>query len=122
MQSEPVTIAPPGLGVSLKIPPDTVQPDADKPVHVAIQACVFGSTFTYPEGCTPLSAVYHVSADSCFEKDVELTFEHFAKLETEKQARAMTIFRAKAVPTMKDGKAEFIFCPFEGGKFAVGGT
>ena len=122
MQSEPVTIAPPGLGVFLKIPPGAVRPDADKPVNVAIQACLFGSTFIYPEGYTPLSAVYHVSADSRFEKDVELTFEHFAELETEKQVSTMTIFRAKSLPTMRDGKAEFIFSPVEGGKFAVGET
>ena len=122
MQSEPVIIAPPGLGVSLKIPPGAIRPDADKPVNVAIQACLSGSTFIYPEGYTPVSAVYHVSADSHFEKEVELTFEHFAELETEKQASAMTIFRAESVPTMKDGKAEFIFSPVEGGKFAVGET
>jgi hypothetical protein len=53
---------------------------------------------------------------------VDVTFDHFAELETEKQASAMTIFRAESLPTVKDGKAQFIFSPIDGGKFAVGGT
>ena len=122
MQSEPVTISPPGLGVTLKIPRGAVRPDADKPVNVAVQACLSGSTFIYPEGCTLLSAVYHISADSHFEKEVDMTFDHFAELETEKQASAMTIFQAESLPTVKDGKAQFIFSPIDGGKFAVGET
>ena len=120
VQSEPVTIAPPGLGVSLKIPTGAIQPDAGKPVNVTLQACLSGSTFKYPEGCTPLSAVYHISADSSFNKEVELAFEHFAELETEKEASEMTIFRAESVPTMTDGREEFIFNQLEGGKFAIG--
>ena len=120
--SKPVTIAPPGLGLSLKVPPGAVRPDADKPVNVIVQACLSGSTFKYPEGCTPLSAVYHISASSFFEKEVELTFEHFAELETEKEASEMTFFRAEAIPTVTDGGEEFIFSKIDGGKFAVGGS
>ena len=122
MQSKPVTIAPPGLGVSLKIPPGAVRPDAGQPVNVTVQACLSGSTFKYPEGCTPLSAVYHISASSFFKKEVELTFEHFAELETEKETSEMTFFRAEAVPVMKDGREEFVFTPIEGGRFEVGGN
>ena len=122
VQSEPVTIAPPGLGVSLKVPPGAVPPDADKPVNVTVQACLSGSTFKYPEGCTPLSAVYHISADSRFEEEVELTFEHFAELETEMDTSTMTFFRAESIPTVSEGGQEFIFTPMEGGKFAVGGS
>ena len=119
MQSKPVTIAPPGLGVSLKIPPGAV---SGKPVNVTVQACLSGSTFKYPEGCTPLSAVYHISANSFFKKEVELTFEHFAQLETEKETSEMTFFRAESVPVMKDGREEFCFTPIEGGKFEAGGN
>ena len=64
--------------------------------------------------------MYHISTDSPFEKKVELTLEHFAELETEKQASEMTFFKAKSVPTVTDGREEFIFSPIEGGRFAVG--
>ena len=120
VQSEPVTISPPGLGISLKIPFGAVRPDADKPVNVTIQACLPGPNFKYPEGCTALSAVYHISADLSFEKEVELTLEHFAELETEKELSEMTFFKAKSVPTVMDGREEYIFSPVEGGRFAVG--
>ena len=119
MQSEPFIIDPRGLGVSLKIPPGAVPPDADKPINVTVQACLSASTFKYPEGVTPLSAVYHISADSHFEKEVELEFEHFANLTTEKEAEMMTIFRAESA-VKDDGK--FVFTPIEGGKFTVGGS
>ena len=122
MQSKPVTIAPPELGVSLKIPPGAVRPDAGKPVNVTFQACLSGSNFKYPEGCTPLSAVYHISANTSFKKNVEMTLEHFAELETEKEASEMTFFRAESVPTVTDGREEFIFTQLKGGKFAVGGN
>ena len=122
MQSEPVTISPPGLGVSLKIPADAVPPDANKPVSVTIQACLSGPNFKYPEGCSPLSAVYYISADLPFEKKVELTFEHFAELETEKQLSEMTFFKANSVPTVTNGRKEYIFSPTEGGRFGVGGS
>ena len=107
--------------MSLKIPPGAVRPNADKPVTVTLQACLSGLTFKYPEGCTPLSAVYRVSADAPFEKEVALTFEHFAELETEEQASEMSFFKAKSFPTVMDGREVFIFSPVEGGRFAVGG-
>ena len=112
MQPEPFIIDPLGLGVSLKIPPGAVRPDTGKPFNVTVQACLSGSSFKYPEGYTPLSAVYHISADSPLEKEVELEFEHFANLTTEKQAEQMTIFRAESITT-DDGK--LILTPMEGG-------
>ena len=122
VQSETVTITPPGLGVSLKIPPGAVRSDTDKPVNITVQACLSGSTFKYPEGCTPLSAVYHISADSSLEKEIDLTLEHFAQLETEMDTSEMTFFRAESIPTVTDGEEEFIFTKMEGGKFAVNGN
>ena len=117
--SEPVTISPPGLGVSLQVPPGAVQHDGNEPVNVAVQACLSGSAFKYPEGCTPYSAVYHISADSSFKKKVELTLEHFAELKTEEQASEMTFFRAKSAE--KSDQKEFQFVPVEGGDFVVNG-
>ena len=119
VQPEPFIIDPWGLGVSLKIPPGAVRPDADKPVNAIVQACLSGSNFKYPEGYIPLSSVYHISVDSPLEKEVELEFDHFANLTTEKQAEEMTIFKAES--TMTDG-GKFIFAPMEGGKFAARGN
>ena len=87
---------------------------SDKPANVSLQTCFPSSVFQYPEGCTPLSAVYHISSDMTFDKDVELTFEHFAELETDKQASEMTFLRAEA-----QGKEKYIFVPMEGGEFKV---
>ena len=108
-----VTISPPGHGVSLKIPQDAVQPD--KPVNVAFKTCLTGS-FKYPEGYDPLSSVHHISTNKPFEKDVELSIEHFANIETEEQAKGMTFFIAQP----SEGTKEIQFVPMEGGKFEVG--
>ena len=115
VQSDPVTISPPGHGVSLKIPPNAIQ-SSDKPVNVSLQTCLSSSVFQYPEGCTPLSAVYHISSDMAFDKDVELTFEHFAELETDKQVNEMTFLGAEA-----QGEGKYIFVPMGSGEFKVGG-
>ena len=108
MQSEPVTLSPPGLGVTLKIPPNAM--------NISLRACLSSTVFQYPEGCTPLSAVYHISSNSAFDNDVKLTIEHFADLKTEKQAKEMTFFRAES-----EEKGKYRFTPMEGGVFKVGG-
>ena len=115
VQSEPVTLSQPGLGVTLKIPPNAVQ-SSDEPVNVSLRTCLSSTVFQYPEGCTPLSAVYHISSDSALDKDVELSIEHFADLKTDTQANEMTFFRAESA---REGK--FIFTPMAGGQFEVGG-
>ena len=115
MLSEPVTISPPGLGVTLKIPPNAVQ-SSDEPANVSLRTCLSSTVFQYPEGCTPLSAVYHISSDSSFDKDVELTIEHFTDLTTKNQAKEMTFFRAES-----EGEGKYIFTPITGGQFKVGG-
>ena len=114
MQSEPVTISPPGLGVTLKIPPIAVQ-SSDERVNVSLRACLPSTVFQYPEGCTPLSAVYHISSDSAFDKDIELTIEHFADLNTNKQANEMAFFKAGSVE-----KGKYSFTPMEDGVFEAG--
>ena len=115
LQSKPVTLSPPGLGVTFKIPPNAVQ-SSDEPVNVSLRTCLSTSVFQYPKGCTPLSAVYHISSDSAFKRDLELTFEHFADLETDRQARKMTFFRTEC-----DGKGKYTFTPIVGGEFKVNG-
>ena len=114
VQSEPVTISPPGLGVTLKIPPNAVQ-SSDEPVTISLRACLSSTVFQYPKGYTPLSAVYQISSDSAFDKDIELSIEHFADLKTDKQANEMTFFRADS-----EEKGKYSFTPMEGGVFKFG--
>ena len=115
VQSEPVTISPPGLGVTLKIPPNAVQ-SSHEPVNVSLRACLPSTVFQYLEGCTPLSGVYHISSNSAFDENIELSIEHFADLETDRQANEMTFFRAES-----KGERKYIFTPMVGGQFKVGG-
>ena len=115
VQSEPVTHSPPGLGVTLKIPPNAVQ-SSDEPVNVSLRTCLPSTVFQYPKDCTPLSAVYHISSNRHFNEVVELTIEHFADLKTDKQANEMTFFRAES-----EEKGKYSFTPMEGGVFKVGG-
>ena len=112
-EQKPVTISPPGHGVSLKVPQDAVQPD--KPVNVSFKTCLSGS-FKYPEGYDPLSSVYQISTDTPFKNDVEVSIEHFANVETEEQAKDMTFFIAQ--PSQETEEIQFI--PMEGGNFEVG--
>ena len=119
VQSEPVTISLPGLGMSMMIPQDAV-PDENN-VNVTVRPCLAGS-FQFPEGYEPLSAVYHISADSSFQKNVDFDFEHFGQLETEEQASNMTFFIAESSPEVVDGRNVFKFSPVKGGRFEVGGS
>ena len=66
--------------------------------------------------------MYHISADSSLEKEIDLTFEHFAQLDTEMDTSEMTFFRAEPIPTVTDGEEEFVFTKMEGGKFVVNGN
>ena len=111
VQSKAVTISPSGHGITLKIPPNATQ-SSDNPVNVSVRACLSSSVFQFPENCTLLSTVYLISSDSAFDKDVELMFEHFAELKTEKQTKAMTVFRADF-----KGSKKYKFTPIEGGEF-----
>ena len=116
VQSEPVTLSAPGLGVTLKIPPNAVQ-SSDEPVNISLRACLPSTVFQYPKGCTPLSAVYHISSNSVLNKqNIELTIEHFANLETDRQANEMTFFWAESKEMGK-----YSFTPMEGGVFEAGG-
>jgi hypothetical protein len=114
VQSKPVDISLPGINASLKIPRNAVPPD--KKVDVTFGACLSGS-FKYPEGYEPLSAVYLISVDSSFDKEVELTFEHFAEIQTKEHAYALKCFSAKS--SLADGEKEYEFSQMIGAKLAV---
>ena len=117
VQSDPVTISPSGLGITIKIPANAVPPG--KCANIVIRPCLSGP-FHYPEGYEPLSAVYHISADTHFLKSIELEFIHFGKLVTKEKASKIAFCSAKSSPADVGGKQMFRFNCIEGGKFAVG--
>ena len=117
VESKPLYKSLPGIKVSLKIPENAVPPN--KKVNVTFGACLSGS-FKYPEGYEPLSAVYLISVDSPFDKEVELTFEHFAKIENKIQASKLKCFSAKS--SLANGEKEYEFHQVVGAKLAVGKT
>ena len=112
-QQEAVTLSPPGHGVSIMIPQDALRPD--EPMNISFKTCLSGD-FKFPEGYEPFSSVYHITTDRPFEKEVELSIEHFAHIKTDEQVKDMTFFVAKPVK----GSKEIEFTAISGGKFEVG--
>ena len=121
VKSESVTFSSSEFGVTITIPPNSLKHDSEKSENnVILQTCLNGPAFQYPEGSAPLSAIYHLSADSSFEKEVEMKFEHFAEIKTKKEADNMTVFWAKSSPTVIDGRKIFSFSAIAGGAFLAG--
>ena len=117
VESKPLYISLPGINVALRIPRNAVPPN--KKVNVTFGACLSGS-FKYPEGYEPLSAVYLISVDSSFDKELKLTFEHFAEIENEIQASKLKCFSAKS--SLANGGKEYEFHQMVGAKLAVDKT
>ena len=117
VQSDPVTISPSGLGITIKIPANAVPPG--QCANIVLRPCLSGP-FHYPEGYEPLSAVYHISADTHILKRMELKFLHFGELLTKEEASKMAFCIAKSSPVDVGGEQMFKFNRIEGGKFAVG--
>ena len=114
---EAVTVSPPGLGASLTVPAGAIQSDSGVPT---LKTCLPTPSFTFPEGYTPFSALYHLSASLSLKKEVHLTFEHFARVENEEEANEIVMFTAKSSPTVgANGQSTFVFSIFNG-DFAVG--
>ena len=117
---EAVTVSPPGLGASLTVPAGAIQSDSGVPANVTLKTCLPTPSFTFPEGYTPLSALYHLSANLSLKKEVHLTFEHFAGVENEEEANEIVMFTAKSSPTVgANGQSTFEFS-IANGDFAVG--
>ena len=79
--------------------------------------------FKFPDEYEPLSAVYLIthSAEKLElkpEQKVELTLEHYARLETDQQANQMT-FLSASPPERDSGQQVIAFRPVRGGKFPV---
>lgn len=107
---EPITLSPLGHGITLTIPAGTIRSDPDTPAIVTLKTLLPTPAFTYPEGYTPVSAVYNVSAPSSFEERVNLKFEHFANVDNEEHAKKVVVFSAKS---LSNNAKECIFRPLE---------
>ena len=117
VKSDPVTISPSGLAITIKIPSNAFPPGE---YGISIQPCLSGP-LDFPDGYEPLSAIYHISTSACFQKSFELELGHFGDVMTEEQASNMAFFHAKSSPVdVSAGKQKFKFSRAEGGEFAIG--
>ena len=107
-------------GISLSIPPDAVPPGIVQ--RISVRPCVSGP-FKFPDEYEPLSAVYLITHNAEKlelkpEQKVELTLEHYARLETDQQANQMT-FLSASPPERDSGQQVIEFRPVRGGTFPV---
>ena len=116
VQSDPVTISPSGLAITIKIPQDAFPPGD----HViSIQPCLSGP-FDYPDEYEPLSAIYHITTSAFFQKNFEMELGHFGDLMTEEQASNMAFFQARSFLMDVGSEKKFKFNRIQGGEFAIG--
>ena len=110
-----VTISPRGLGVTLKVPPETME-QVGAPPTFAITTCT-PQSFVYPEGYKSLSPIYYIASNKPLEKELEVLLEHNVNIESSEQAEEM-IFCIAQPP--EDGKKEIHFIPIPAGEFKAG--
>ena len=112
---EMVIIAPRGLGIVLKVPPESLE-QTGAPSTIAITTCT-PQSFVYPEGYKSLSPIYYVAANKSLQKELEVLVEHNANIENGEQKEEM-IFCIAQPP--EDGEKNVHFIPVPAREFAVG--
>ena len=109
---ETVILAPRGLGIVVKVPPEALQQNGI-PSTFAFTACS-PESFDFPDGYKSLSPIYYIAANKPLEKKVELKIEHSADIETDEQAQEMIFCVAKPP---EDGSQKVHFIPIPAGEF-----
>ena len=102
------------LGVSLVIPPKAVPPG--KTVTVRIWPCLSGP-FISPDGYEFTSPVYLISPVFTFEKEVQLSLQHFASLTSDSECDRMVFMSASTSPSFRESNPEYHFHVFKRGHF-----
>ncbi|CAI7997390.1 hypothetical protein GBAR_LOCUS2140 [Geodia barretti] len=69
-----VTIAPRGLGIALKVPPEALQQTGAPPTF-AFTTCT-PESFVYPDGYKSLSPIYYIASNKPLEEELEVLLEH----------------------------------------------
>lgn len=106
----------PDLGVKMVVPPNAV-PEGEV-VNITIWPCLNGP-FVLPKGYELTSPVYLITPAFPFEKDVELTLQHFASLTTTDDCDHMTFVSASSSPTFRQSHPEYNFRAVKEGKFQM---
>jgi hypothetical protein len=110
-----VTVAPRGLGIALKVPPEALQQTGAPPTF-AFTTCT-PESFVYPDGYKSLSPIYYIASNKPLKEELEVLLEHNVNIESSEQAEEM-IFCIAQPP--EDGSKEVRFIPIPAGKFNVG--
>ena len=107
--TETSTVAPPSLGVVVKVPPNPSEQ------NISFRTCSPSDHFVYPPGAKLASPIYHISTNPQVENDVEVLIEHNADVKTSKQANKMVFFVGEQ---STDGSQKIKFNP-KPGKFVA---
>ena len=114
--SKTCTIAPRGLGIVLKVPPEAIE-ETDAPLTFVFSNCT-PQSFVYAASCKSLvSPIYYTASNKPLEREIELLLELNVNVESVEQAGEL-FFCHGNLP--EDGSNEIPLRPLEGGKFEVG--
>lgn len=103
-----------GEGVKLFIPEGAV-PSTDK-VDILLQSCL-GGPFVLPDDYVFASPVFLFSPPFAFHREVVLTIEHFACLDTDEDCNEIAFFTSKTKPTISKNEPYWYFHQYGEPKF-----
>ena len=107
---ETVVVAPEGLGVVLKVSPDSLESASSNLPTISIRVCS-SKYFILPPSSESASLIYHISSNSTLKGELEIMIEHTADIETSEQAERMVFLVA---PSSTDGTVEVKLFPKPG--------
>ena len=116
VDSDGCTLARPEIGMCLHIPPKAV-PD-DKALRLTVWPCLSGP-FVAPEGHEFSSPVYLMSPAFHFQKDVELSINHFEKLRYDEDIASMSFATTSFSPKIHTSNHVYTFELLGKGEFKV---
>ena len=82
----------PGYGFYIEVPDEALPPEVTASVAVKI---VFAGQFELPEGSQLISAIYWISSNKSFLKEVTINIQHCAVIESEEQCAEFKFIVAK---------------------------
>lgn len=113
--SEGQTVAKEDLGVTVNVPSGAVA--KGEKVDLTVRPCLNGR-FILPEGYTSASPVYLITTSIDFLKDVKVSIEHFADLQSKRDCDNMAFLFASTTPTDGSNGPEYRFQEISTEKFS----
>ena len=102
------------LGVTINVPSGAVA--AGEEVDLTVRPCLNGQ-FILPEGYKPASPVYLIRGSTNFLEDVQVSIEHYAVLESERDCNNMAFLFASTTPVNGSNGPEYRFEEIPAEKF-----